>query len=57
MYLEVLDVIGGWGCLMCPLKDWKDGEGYALGEGLVDCSLLSLVDLLGHFGSLFGWLA
>ena len=33
---------------MCPLEHWKDGKGYTLGEGLVDCSLLGLVNLLGH---------
>ena len=42
---------------MCPLEDWQDGEGYTLGEGLVDCSLLGFVELLGHGGVLFGWLA
>lgn len=38
---------------MCPLKDRQDSEGYTLGEGLVDCSLLCFGDLLGHGGSLF----
>lgn len=27
LYLEGLCVIGNWACLMCPLKDWEDGEG------------------------------
>ena len=49
-----LDVISGWLNLMCPFKDWEDGEGYTLDESLIDCSLLGFVDLLGHIGGLFG---
>lgn len=57
LYLEGSGVIGGGGFLMCPLEHWKDGEGYTLGERLVDCSLLGFVDLLGHVGVLFTRLA
>lgn len=57
LYLEGLDVIGNWACLVRPFEDRQDGEGYTLGKGLVDCSLLGFVDLLGHGGVLFCWLA